>query len=63
MMSAEHTCMSARGVRQPHVTTVTSRFLGQFESDASLRDRFIALVHAGALNVRRLLIVIINILT
>ncbi len=47
MMSAEHTCMSARGVRQPHVTIVTSRFLGQFESDASLRDRFIALVHAG----------------
>lgn len=47
MMSAEHTCMSARGVRQPHVTTVTSRFLGQFENDASLRDRFIALVQGA----------------
>jgi GTP cyclohydrolase IA len=44
MVSAEHTCMSARGVRQPHVTTVTSRFLGVFESDASTRDRFVAMV-------------------
>lgn len=46
MMSAEHTCMSARGVRQPHVTTVTSRVLGRFESDAALRDRFMLMVHA-----------------
>ena len=44
MMSAQHTCMSARGVRQPHVTTVTSRFLGAFESDASARDRFLAMI-------------------
>ncbi|NOT70520.1 MAG: GTP cyclohydrolase I FolE [Hyphomicrobium sp.] len=46
MMSAEHTCMSARGVRQPHVTTVTSRFLGRFESETALRDRFMMMVHA-----------------
>ena len=46
MMSAEHQCMSARGVRQPHVTTVTSRFIGAFERDTSLRDRFLATVHA-----------------
>ena len=44
MMSAEHTCMSARGVRQPHVTTVTSRFLGAFGKDAHTRDRFLAMV-------------------
>lgn len=44
MMSAEHTCMSARGVRQPHVTTVTSRFLGSFDTDAALRDRFLRMV-------------------
>ena len=44
MMSAEHTCMSARGVRQPHVTTVTSRFLGAFDKDAHMRDRFLAMV-------------------
>ena len=47
MMSAEHTCMSARGVRQPHVSTVTSRFLGSFLDDASLRDRFLAMVNAA----------------
>ncbi|MEQ1653996.1 MAG: GTP cyclohydrolase I FolE [Hyphomicrobium sp.] len=46
MMSAEHTCMSARGVRQPHVTTVTSRFLGAFENDQALRDRFMHMVYA-----------------
>jgi GTP cyclohydrolase I len=46
MMSAEHQCMSARGVRQQHVAVVTSRFLGRFETDASLRDRFIAMVNA-----------------
>ena len=44
MMSAEHQCMSARGVRQPHVTTITSRFLGHFHSDAALRDRFLTMV-------------------
>lgn len=47
MMSAEHQCMSARGVRQPHVAVVTSRFLGRFESDASLRERFIAMVRTA----------------
>ena len=43
MMRAEHHCMSMRGVRQPHVATVTSHFLGRFETDASLRQRFTAL--------------------
>ncbi len=46
MMSAQHHCMSARGVRQPHVTTVTSRFAGAFERDAALRDRFLTMVHS-----------------
>jgi GTP cyclohydrolase I len=46
MMSAEHQCMSARGVRQPHVAVLTSRFLGRFETDATLRNRFLAMVHA-----------------
>jgi GTP cyclohydrolase IA len=46
MLSAEHTCMSARGVRQPHVTTITSRFIGVFEADASYRDRFLAMIRS-----------------
>jgi len=47
MLSAEHQCMSMRGVRQRHVTTVTSRFTGVFDSDAALRDRFFAMTRAG----------------
>jgi GTP cyclohydrolase IA len=46
MMSAEHTCMSMRGVRQPHVKTVTTRFLGAFADDHGLRDRFLAEINA-----------------
>ena len=46
MLSAEHQCMGARGVRQPHVETVTSRFIGAFETDPALRERFIAIVQA-----------------
>lgn len=46
MMSAEHQCMSARGVRQHGVETVTSKFTGIFATDAALRDRFLATVHA-----------------
>lgn len=45
MMSAEHQCMSARSVRQPHVTTVTSKFTGAFETDAALRERFLAIIN------------------
>jgi GTP cyclohydrolase I len=47
MMSAEHQCMSARGVRQPHVTTVTSRFLGAFDKDPATRDRFLSMVQSA----------------
>lgn len=43
MMSAGHHCMSMRGVRQRHVATVTSHFLGRFETDEGLRARFVAL--------------------
>lgn len=44
MMSARHHCMAARSVHQPNVATVTFRFLGAFEEDATLRDRFMAAV-------------------
>ena len=43
MMSAEHQCMAMRGVRQTNVATITTHFLGRFESDEALRARFIAL--------------------
>ena len=44
MMTAEHQCVAMRGVRQANVSTITSHFLGRFESDEGLRARFIAMV-------------------
>jgi GTP cyclohydrolase IA len=44
MLEAEHSCMSARGLRQIGVTTVTTRFLGQFETDPARASRFLALL-------------------
>jgi GTP cyclohydrolase I len=44
MMSARHHCMAARSVQQPNISTITFRFLGEFEREAALRDRFMAAV-------------------
>jgi len=43
MIEAEHQCMSLRGVRQNGVKALTTRFTGRFDTDVSMRDRFIAL--------------------
>ena len=40
--------MSMRGVRQPGVKTITTRFTGALEEDASYRDRFLQMVHRRA---------------
>ena len=45
LIEAEHQCMTMRGVRQPGVKTITTRFTGALESDASYRDRFLQMVH------------------
>ncbi len=45
LIEAEHQCMSMRGVRQPGVKTITTRFTGALESDASYRERFLQMVH------------------
>ena len=45
LIEAEHLCMSMRGVRQPGVKTITTRFTGALEVDASYRDRFLQMVH------------------
>jgi GTP cyclohydrolase I len=45
LIEAEHQCMTMRGVRQPGVKTVTTRFTGALETDQSYRDRFLQLVH------------------
>ncbi len=41
LISAEHQCMSTRGVRHQHVDTVTTTFTGVFKTDAELRTRFL----------------------
>ncbi len=45
LIEAEHQCMSIRGVHQPGVKTITTRFTGALETDASYRDRFLQMVH------------------
>jgi GTP cyclohydrolase I len=45
LIEAEHQCMSMRGVHQPGVKTITTRFTGALEVDASYRDRFLQMVH------------------
>jgi GTP cyclohydrolase IA len=47
LIEAEHQCMSTRGVRQPGVKTITTRFTGELESSASYRDRFLQMVHGA----------------
>nr|PZN75944.1 MAG: GTP cyclohydrolase I FolE [Pseudomonadota bacterium] len=47
MIEAEHQCMTMRGVHQPGVAAVTTRFLGAFATDSALRDRFLSLANAG----------------
>lgn len=44
MFEAEHQCMAARGVHQPGVATVTTRFLGAFAGDEARISRFLTMV-------------------
>ncbi len=46
MVSAEHQCMSTRGVHKHGVDTVTTRFTGEFLADPKLEDRFLKLIKA-----------------
>ena len=43
LIEAEHQCIAARGIRQAGIAAVTTRFLGAFESDYALRERFMKL--------------------
>lgn len=44
VLSAEHTCMTTRGVLKPGSTTVTSTMLGVFRDDASARNEVMRLM-------------------
>ena len=43
LIDAEHQCMTTRGVHHRHVSTITTRFTGQFKSDPALVERFLKL--------------------
>jgi len=47
LIDAEHQCMTTRGVRHRHVSTITTRFTGLFQSDAVIQDRFLRLTQRG----------------
>jgi len=41
-VSAEHHCMSSRGVNKTNVDMVTTHFLGEFKETINLRERFLS---------------------
>ncbi|MEO0674858.1 MAG: GTP cyclohydrolase I FolE, partial [Pseudomonadota bacterium] len=43
-ISAEHQCMSTRGVHKHGVDTVTTRFTGVFKDDPKMEERFMRLI-------------------
>ncbi|MBM4415411.1 MAG: GTP cyclohydrolase I FolE [Chloroflexi bacterium] len=44
VIEAEHLCMTARGVRKPGATMVTSAMRGRFRDDANTRQEFLGLI-------------------
>lgn len=46
MVEAEHTCMSARGIRKEGSMTYTTRFTGMFRDNPAEQARFLSLVQA-----------------
>ena len=43
ILDAEHMCMSLRGVHKHDVSTITTRFTGEFDTNENLRERFMKL--------------------
>ena len=41
LIDAAHQCMTTRGVRHRHVSTITTQFTGVFRTDAVLQQRFL----------------------
>lgn len=46
IVEAVHQCMTTRGVNHPNVSTVTTKFTGEFIDDMGLRDRFLSLTRS-----------------
>ncbi|HEX7759999.1 MAG TPA: GTP cyclohydrolase I FolE [Caulobacteraceae bacterium] len=43
LIDAEHQCMTTRGVRHRHVSTITTQFTGAFKTDMEMQRRFMDL--------------------
>jgi GTP cyclohydrolase I len=46
ILDAEHMCMSLRGVHKHDVSTITTRFTGEFDTNENLRERFMKLTNS-----------------
>ena len=44
--ASEYMCMSLRGVHKHDVSTITTRFTGEFDTNENLRERFIKLTNS-----------------
>ena len=45
VVSAEHSCMSIRGIRKPGSVTITSALRGEFKTNQSTRAEFMSLIN------------------
>lgn len=43
IIEAVHQCMTTRGAQHPNVSTVTTKFTGEFAEELGLRDKFLSL--------------------
>ncbi|MBO5239476.1 MAG: GTP cyclohydrolase I FolE [Lachnospiraceae bacterium] len=44
LIKANHSCMTARGIKKPSAKTVTTTFRGRFETDSILQNRFFVML-------------------
>jgi GTP cyclohydrolase I len=47
LIDAEHQCMTTRGLRHKHVSTITTQFTGVFKTDRQLQERFLRFSQRG----------------
>ncbi len=47
LIDAEHQCMTTRGLRHKHVSTITTQFTGVFKTDKMLQERFLRFTQRG----------------
>jgi GTP cyclohydrolase I len=46
IIEANHSCMTARGIKKPSAKTVTTTFRGRFESDLGLQNKLLLMCKA-----------------